>query len=242
MRVYVAVGDQRPQEFCPEGTRSKYWSRKGIAEWLVRELGDESTPTLVGIDHAFSFPVCYFKKYYLRQKWNGFLADFQQHWPSAQDDKKVCDILSDMRDCKRQRRLGELKWRRKTDEYARGAKSVFQFKGQGQVGHSTHAGLPWLWCIRKELGASVHFWPFDGWIIPPNKSAIAEVYPALWKQRFSNAGMNEHQHDAYSAAGWLSYADQNGCLAKYLSPTQSQKERELAKFEGWILGVLGLIY
>lgn len=34
----------------------KYWTRRGIAEWLAESLS-QGAPTLVGIDHAFSFPI-----------------------------------------------------------------------------------------------------------------------------------------------------------------------------------------
>ena len=235
LAVYHADGNARPQEVAP-----RLRTRRGIAEWLVEQLREEgNNPTLVGIDHAFSFPICYFEKYDLHQQdWDYFLDDFQKHWPTDRDDARVSDILNDTG----QHRTGERSWRRQTDRYARGAQSVFRLQGQGQVGHSTHTGLPWLRYIRNELEATVHFWPFDGWDIPNGKSAIAEVYPALWSRRFSRENRNEHQHDAYSVAGWLSYADQNGCLPKYLNPSQSQKERDLAELEGWILGVLGSIY
>lgn len=55
------------------------------------------------------------------------------------------------------------------------AKSVFQFKVQGQVAMSTHADIPWLRYIQQHVGNRVHFWPFYGWRVPPNRSVIAEV-------------------------------------------------------------------
>jgi hypothetical protein len=82
-------------------------------------------------------------------------------------------------------RTGDPRWRRLTDERARGAKSVFQFDVQGSVAKSTHAGIPWLRFIRQHLGSRVHFWPFDGWDVPAGRSAIAEVYPALWSRSFT---------------------------------------------------------
>ena len=239
LAVYRADGNAPPQKVTPEEPASNLWTRREVAEWLVDRLREEGKPTLVGIDHAFSFPIYYFERYNLRQNnWDYFLDDFQEHWPMDGDNARVRDILNNPNPA----RIGDPNWRRVTDGYARGAKSVFRFIGQGQVGHSTHAGLPWLRYIRNELGASVHLWPFDGWKIPNGKSAIAEVYPALWSRRFSPADRNPHQQDAYSVAGWLSYADQNGCLPRYLSPSQSPTERDLARLEGWILGVLGLIY
>ena len=85
--------------------------------------------------------------------------------------------------------------------------------------------------------ARVHFWPFDGWDIPARRSAIAEVYPALWSRGFANEGRTGDQHDAYIIAAWLSRADQDGSLAAFLNPDLSPPERTLAEVEGWILGV-----
>jgi hypothetical protein len=106
------------------------------------------------------------------------------------------------------------------------------------VAKSTHAGIPWLRFIRQRLGARVHFWPFDGWDIPPGRSAIAEVYPALWNLEFDRADRTSDQHDAYTIAAWLSRADRNGSLAAFLKPELSPPERAQAQVEGWILGVV----
>ena len=65
-------------------------------------------------------------------------------------------------------------------------------------------------------GRRVHFWPFDGWEIPAGRSAIAEVYPALWSRGFVNEDRTGDQHDAYSIAAWLSRADRDGSLAAFL--------------------------
>jgi len=50
LRVYLADGDALPVEVPPPPNPRKYWTRKGIAEWLVERLA-EDVPTLVGIDH-----------------------------------------------------------------------------------------------------------------------------------------------------------------------------------------------
>ncbi len=84
--------------------------------------------------------------------------------------------------------MGNSRWRRLTEERAGGAKSVFHFDVQGSVAKSTHAGIPWLRFIRQRLGERVHFWPFDGWDIPAGRSAVAEVYPALWSRSFARGG------------------------------------------------------
>jgi hypothetical protein len=49
--------------------------------WLCEELGGK-TPTIVSIDHAFSFPLAYFEQYRLSSDWQSFLEDFQKHWPT----------------------------------------------------------------------------------------------------------------------------------------------------------------
>lgn len=54
----------------------KHWRRRGVAEWLVSQLLGEK-PTLVGIDHAFSFPRRYFEKYGLPLDWHKFLDDLE---------------------------------------------------------------------------------------------------------------------------------------------------------------------
>ena len=124
----------------------KYWTRRGIAEWLVERLG-EDTPALVGIDHGFSFPPRYFEVHHLKPDWPSFLDDFQQHWPTD-DDHTYVDFV-------REGALGN---------------------GAARTAKSTHAGIPWLRFIRQRLGERVHFWPFDGWDIPAGRSAIAESY------------------------------------------------------------------
>ena len=58
--VYRADGNAPSQEVTPEGTVSKRWTRREIAECLVEQFREECNPTLEGIDHAFSFPICYF--------------------------------------------------------------------------------------------------------------------------------------------------------------------------------------
>jgi hypothetical protein len=76
LRVYLTKGDFPPVEVPPPPSPRKYWSRRGIAEWLVERLAEDE-PTLVGIDHGFSFPLRYFETYGLRPDWPDFLDDFQ---------------------------------------------------------------------------------------------------------------------------------------------------------------------
>lgn len=239
LRVYQAEGDGLPVEVLPPPSPRKYWTRKGIAEWLIERLG-EDVPTLVGIDHGFSFPLRYFEVHGLLPDWPTFLNDFQSHWPTDEDHTYV-DFVRDDSAGDGAARTGNARWRRLTEERAGGAKSVFHFDVQGQVAKSTHAGIPWLRFIRRKLGDRVHFWPFDGWDIAQGNSAIAEVYPALWSRGFAREGRTGDQHDAYSIAAWLWRADRDGSLSAFLNPDLTPAERSVAQVEGWILGVPGLI-
>jgi hypothetical protein len=239
LRVYLADGDAPPAEVPPPLSPKKYWTRKGIAEWLVERLAEDA-PTLVGIDHGFSFPLRYFEVHGLLPDWPAFLDDFQRHWPTDEDHTYV-EFVRDGVHGNGGARMGNARWRRLTEERAGGAKSVFHFNVQGSVAKSTHAGILWLRFIRQRLGPRVHFWPFDGWDIPAGRSAIAEVYPALWSRSFANEGRTGDQHDAFSIAARLSRAGRDGSLAAFLNPDLSPPERTLAQVEGWILGVPGLI-
>jgi hypothetical protein len=162
LRVYVAAGDASPVEVPPpqpsrtQSTR-KYWSRKAIAEWLVERLA-EDVPTLVGIDHGFSFPLRYFEVHHLQPDWPAFLDDFQRHWPTNEDHTYV-DFIRDGVRGKGAERTGDARWRRLTELRTGRAKSVFYFDVQGSVAKSTLAGIPWLRLIRQRLGQHVHFWP-----------------------------------------------------------------------------------
>ena len=49
LRVYLAEGDAPPFEVLPPPSPRKYWTRRGIAEWLVEKLSEDA-PTLVGIE------------------------------------------------------------------------------------------------------------------------------------------------------------------------------------------------
>jgi hypothetical protein len=239
LRVYAATDEAPPVEIAPPPSLRKHWSRRGIAEWLVERLAEE-TPTLVGIDHGFSFPLRYFKAHGLPPDWPAFLDDFQRHWPTD-DDHTYVDFVRDGLHGNGAARAGNPRWRRLTEERAGGAKSVFHFDVPGSVAKSTHAGLPWLRFIRRQLGPHVHVWPFDGWDIPADGSAIVEVYPSLWRRGFAPEGRTRDQHDAFCIAARLARADRDGTLAGFLKPNLLPAERSVAQVEGWILGVPGLV-
>ena len=237
LRVYMAEAGHAPVEVLPPPSPRKYWTRRGIAEWLVEQLCDD-TPTLVGIDHGFSFPLRYFEAHRLPLDWHHFLDDFQLHWPTDGDHVYV-DFVRDGAVGNGANRTGHSRWRRLAEERSR-AKSVFHFDVQGSVAKSTHAGIPWLRFVRDQLPGRIHFWPFDGWEVPRSKSMICEAYPALWSHHFDRADRTPDQHDAYAIAAWLSRVDQEDRLAQYLNPDLKPEERATAQVEGWILGVPGV--
>jgi hypothetical protein len=68
LRVYCAVGESAANEVPPPPSPRKYWTRRGIAHWLAARLA-EDVPTIVGIDHGFSFPLRYFEAHQLAPDW-----------------------------------------------------------------------------------------------------------------------------------------------------------------------------
>lgn len=236
LRVYMADRASSPVEVPPPPSPRKYWTRRGVAEWLVERL-NEDCATIVGIDHGFSFPLKYFQRHGLPHDWQHFLDDFQQHWPTDEDNTYV-DFVRDGSAGHGAARMGERKWRRVTEVRAGAAKSVFHFDVQGSVAKSTHSGLPWLRHIQQRTHGRVHFWPFDGWTPLLGRSVVAEVYPALWSRSFPFEDRTSDQHDAWSVAEWMRRADKSGTLAEYMAPNLPPTELAAAAIEGWILGLM----
>jgi hypothetical protein len=235
LRVFIATCETIPVEVQPPPSPRKYWTRRGVAEWLAEQLS-VGPRTLVGIDHGFSFPLEYFSKYNLAHDWDAFLNDFCRHWPTDTENTYV-DFVREGLCGSGAARCGDRRWRRLTEIRARTPKSVFFFDVQGSVAKSTHSGLPWLRYLRQRTGRQIHFWPFDGWNVPPARSVLAEIYPTLWRGRFPPEGRTADQHDAYSVAAWMREADRGGALAEYFEPSLTDAERRIAEIEGWILGV-----
>jgi hypothetical protein len=236
LRIYLADRVSPPSEAPPPPSPRGYWTRREIAEWLGQLLS-EDRPTLVGIDHGFSFPMQYFFEHRVPFEWTPFLEDFQSHWPTDEDNTYVCFVQDGIHG-NGAARTGDRRWRRLTEVRSRTAKSVFHFNVPGTVAASTHAGLPWLLYLRRRLAGRVHFWPFDGWEVPRGRSVVAEVYPSLWSNGFANEGRDPHQHDAYSIAAWMRQTDGIGSLASFFNPDLEGGDRKIAEIEGWILGVL----
>lgn len=232
LRVYLATGEEPPQEVLPPAGRSKYWSRQGVALWLEARLR-EPVPALVALDHNFSFPLEYFERHHLSGDWGDFLADFAAHWPT---DRHAVQAVRDGLFGNGVARTGEARWRRLAERRTR-AKSAFHFDVEGSVAKSSHAGLPWLLQLRRNLGSAVHFWPYDGWRPELGRSLVAESYPALWNRDEPRQERTADQHDAWTLARWLSRTAHAGRMEEFLVPELESDERRRAAVEGWILGL-----
>lgn len=225
LQVFVANSNREPAPELAPDAGSK-WSRAVLAEWLM-DLLSEDRPTIVGIDHAFSFPKDYMRRHGI-ETWDGFLDDFCRKWQT--DRHRVHDLRPGITE------LGHKGELRLTDRWAQGTKSVFHMDVPGAVAYSTLAGLPWIRKLRRTLRDDVHFWPFDDFRVPRGMSVVAEVYPSVFRRRYSSARKGD-QKDAFSVCRWLQERDDFGFLNRYIDPPLSEDERNLARLEGWILGV-----
>lgn len=234
LQVYEAT-DGPPQRIIPhpeEGKTHWKWSRREVAQHLI-DLAGTGRTFIAGIDHSFSLPLSYFERYDLTS-WDEFLDDFVVHWPTHQPHTYV-DFIRDR--SPGPTRVGFPSEFRLCERWTSSAKSCFQFACQGQVAKSTHAGIPWLWHIRRTMADRIHFWPFDGWDVPEGRSVIAEVYPSVFRNRYEREDRTVDEQDAYAVSRWLSETSDNGFLERYLHPPLTDEEREIAMLEGWIFGI-----
>lgn len=221
LQLYLAEDCQHPEKIQPS------WSRQLLAEWLEDYLGTHDR-VIVGIDHGFSFPMSYMQRNSIRS-WDQFLADFSNHWKT--------DVASVESFRENNPRNGNSNEFRLTERWTSSAKSVFLFDVNGSVAKSTFSGLPWVLRLRNRLRDRLHFWPFDGFDMPADKSVIVEVYPSIFRNRYEREGRTGDEQDAYSSAKWLQQMDQKGFLSQYFHPPLTEHEKETALLEGWILGV-----
>jgi len=229
LEVYAADGSLPTRVAPPSAIWG--WSRRELAAWLVDEL--QGDPVLVGIDHVFSFPTAYLRRRGYAD-WNAFLIGFNAEWHTADRGVTVRATLE-----RHPIHAQDAHTLRLTERWTSSAKSVFDFNRGAGVAFQSHAGIPWLLFLREHpnLRRRLHFWPFDGFEIPRDRSVIAEVYPAIFKKRYPIEGRTNDQQDAYSIARWLADTSQRGALPRYLQPPLTDEEMALAHLEGWILGV-----
>jgi hypothetical protein len=245
LQVFAARGSDAPCEkwFSPAASNNGKpcnWTRAEIARTLLEQTR-QGVRFLAGIDHGFSFPYAYFKRYGLRT-WDEFLQDFVHYWPTHGDHVYVDFVRHGV--LHKQdggpapgERTGQSTEFRLTERWTSSAKSVFQFDMQGSVAKSTHAGIPWLKWLRDEARDRIHFWPFDGWTPAADKAVIAEVYPSIFRNRYGRAERSKDEHDAFAAARWMADMADRGALPEYFAPPLTDLERGTAEREGWILGV-----
>ena len=222
----------------PPGSLPRHWTRAEIAQWIIGVV-KQGERALIGIDHGFSFPDVYFRRYGL-DTWHAFLADFCRHWPSTGEDTFIDHIRHRMPGFDTpdiEPRSGTPSELRLCERWTSSAKSVFLFDVNGSVAKSTHAGIPWLARIRESCGSAVHVWPFDGWLPPEHKTVIAEVYPSIFRNRFPRGDRTGDAQDAYATARWLAETGAAGHLPRYFDPPLTREQRDVAGREGWILGI-----
>jgi len=170
------------------------WSRKTVADWLVRKIEErckDSKPALIGLDFAFSFPHadldCYFPAESIGTvDWSGLLRLFSR---SAGDNFDPKPFVSDefyRRFFQIPRERGEAYSPRcritERAEYLQDEVPANPFKliGGDQIGRGTISGIAVLQYLRIRLQDAIHIWPFDG--LEPNTSASAvlvEVWPRM---------------------------------------------------------------
>ena len=242
LQVYAAEPAIEPKTVPPpdpNGHGYKNWSRHDIAHWLRDQIMSDKR-LFIGIDHGFSFPVAYFERYRLKS-WPTFLTDFCHYWPTHEPHCYIDFILDGNWWTRHQKprgeRTGTADELRLCEQWTSSASSVFRMHGQGCVGKSTHAGLPWLKFLRDECRDRLHFWPHDGWIPEEGASVIAEAYPSIFKRRYPKDRRTADQQDAYSIARWLEETVRRDILDHYLQPPLTLPERQIAALEGWILGI-----
>ncbi len=225
IRVFLARDEHPPyQERNPVDDTGR-WSRRELAEWLQARLAERELPTLVGLDHAFSFPQTYMLRHGL-PRWEDFLLDFERNWPT--DKVSVRELLPG------NPRTGDPDEHRLVAKWTATPRSVFSFDLQDSPAKAAHAGLPWLSYLRR---SGAHFWPFDGWEVPPGSSAVVELRPERLRHRYAREGLSQEEQDAQAMCAWLQDRDRLGLLRSYFSPPLSPEEKERAHLEGWILGV-----
>ena len=144
LKVFAAYASESPHLVAPPDS-ARNWSRSTLAYWLAAELA-HGGPTIVGIDHAFSFPERYFRDQSIDLSWDPFLDHVTSKWPTNVSPMKGILIPNNGSVGQGYSRL-----KRRTELRAGTAKSVFHFGVPGQVACSSHAGIPWLRFIRSAL-------------------------------------------------------------------------------------------
>ena len=240
LRVYMAEDDAAPVEVLPPPSPRKYWTRKGIAEWLVERLAEDA-PTLVGIDHGFSFPLRYFEIAPAFAR----LADVPRRFPAPLADRRgshLCRFRP--RRLHRQRRGAHGQCPLAApDRGARGRREIglsFRRAGIGGQIHPCGDSVAALHPPAARATACISGRSTAGTFRPAARPSPRSIRPCGAGTSRGAIGRRD-QHDAFSIAAWLSRADRDGSLAAFLKPDLTPPERTVAQVEGWVLGVPGSI-
>jgi hypothetical protein len=231
LQVFNATLASNPVHVPVPSIGARNWCRKDLAAWCIRELMADDR-CIMGIDEGFSFPLSYMQRNGLKS-WSQFLEQFQSSWPTDRDHMYV-DFVRDTNPPS-----GSADELRLCEKWTPNSASVVQFEPDGALARSTHAGIVWLNEMRRHPGLleKVHFWPFDGFDVPEDKSVIAEAYSPLFRRRYPTEQRTSDEHDAYAVSIWLKHMDGRGALRQYLNPPLTLPERRYADIEGWILGI-----
>ena len=153
----VQMATLLPTRLCLLGQDEPRWSRQQLAEWLVDQLRDQESRTVVGIDHGFSFPVEYFDLHQLpKRDWDQFLVDFRNHWPTHREWVRTAGGVGRGRltnaHVLNHPRHGDHTWKRLTEELTLSASSVFNFNARQRTCCSLDACWPSLVAARPPIG------------------------------------------------------------------------------------------
>jgi hypothetical protein len=152
-------------------------TRDQLITYLL-DLADTSRRVVVGLDFAFSMPRWFVEK--------RSVAGTPGFWEvvASEGESWLAECPSPFYGLVGKPRAPYEQFR-KTEERAKGAKSVFQIGGAGAVGTGSIRGMPLLLDLRN---AGWRIWPFD----PPEFPLVVEIYPrsltgpvlkSVWRER-----------------------------------------------------------
>ena len=92
LQVYEAKAGHPPRKISTPTEGAKNWTRLEVAHFCAAAI-ETGEPVIIGIDHAFSFPMSYMERFGI-ETWEQFLDDFMRHWPTA-DPHTYVDFVRD---------------------------------------------------------------------------------------------------------------------------------------------------
>ena len=77
LQVYEAEPGHPPKKISTSTEGAKNWTRLEVAQFCEAAI-ETGEPVIIGIDHAFSFPMSYMERFGI-ETWEQFLDDFIRH-------------------------------------------------------------------------------------------------------------------------------------------------------------------